>query len=86
MYSSNLYKASYDHLKTLHKINSSSMKSFSILFVWFSFDLVCPKQRKTKMAEMNLERRGFSLCRTCIVQGAEQRDSSFWFDKSDSST
>ena len=28
--------------------------SCSSLFVWFSFVLICPKQRKTKMAEMNL--------------------------------
>ena len=32
----------------------SLMNACSSLFVWFSSVLVCPKQRKTKMAKMNL--------------------------------
>ena len=41
-YSSNLYKTSYDHFKTLHEILGSPINACSSLFLWFSFDLVFP--------------------------------------------
>ena len=43
MYSSNLSETSHYRFKSLHKI-----------LIAFSFVLVWPKQRKTKIAEMNL--------------------------------
>ena len=40
MYSSNPYKASHDHFKTLHEILRVTVDACGSLFVWFSFVLV----------------------------------------------